>query len=234
MTIEIVSVKCGGKGPELPEEFPIRFFDNTRNEQTPCQAYQELLETSTTDQIVYLHDDVTVHDPEWLKKIAVIFGENPDCVAVGLGGATGLGNEDLYRKPFNIWNLARTGYASNQTDWEVHGGHETGICQVAVLDAFCMAVRVAWLRQIKGWPTRNLTHHCLDLWLACEAARTKRETWIVGASVTHHGGGSSTAPVYAEASWLQGGDMASDHQAPHRWLWDEYRDVLPLRLPEVQ
>jgi hypothetical protein len=55
---------------------------------------------------------------------------------------------------------------------------------------------------------------------------------MVGASCTHHGGGTSTKPEYAKAKWLAGGTMEEDHQAPHRWLYEEYRDVLPISVED--
>jgi hypothetical protein len=229
MTIEIASVLCGGPGLQTPSGL-FEEFDNRDNRLTPCQAYQQLLDRSRGDIQVLCHDDVTIHDPEWLARIESIFVGRPDCVAVGLGGATRLGSRDLGRKPWDIWQMARSGYASNQTDAEVHGERFTGDRRVAVLDAFILAVRVSWLRARNGWPVAHLTHHCLDTWLACEAARDRKEIWMTGASCTHHGGGSSTKPEYAQAKWLQGGSLESDHQSPHRWLAREYADCLPITL----
>lgn len=231
MTVEVVSVLCGGPGVR-DDMGPIRLsnaYDNRENRVSPCAAYQRLLEESRADILVLIHDDVTIHDPDWLARVLQLF-ERAETVAVGLGGARALGNRDLYRKPFNIWNLARRGYASNQTDAETHGARISGTRRVAVLDAFVMAIRTDFLRARSGWPVDHLTHHCLDLWLACEAARAMKEIWMVGVSCTHHGGGSSTAPAYAKAGWLQGQSMESDHILPHRWLWTEYRDVLPVEI----
>lgn len=229
LTHEIATVLCNGPGLKLPGDPKVTEWRNQENRITPCNAYQSLLAHSAADVLVYVHDDVTVHDPEWLFRILSLFEAHPECVAVGVGGADGLGSPDLYRKPWNIWNLARSGYCSNQTDWKTHGSQETGVKRVAVLDAFCMAVRTEWLRRRGGWPVSHLTFHCLDLWLACEAARDGKETWMVGASCTHHGGGSSTKAEYAKAGWLQGGSLESDHQEPHFFLYNEYRDVFPIR-----
>lgn len=253
MTVNVVSVLCGGPGFKAPGFDPpganpaYRVVDNRSNSRTPCQCYQDALESSKADIIVYAHDDVIVTDPDWLDRLMSIFsGERQQHnVAAGLGGATALGNRDLYRKPFNIWNMARRGYASNQVDAETHGERFTGVRQVAVLDAFLMAVRTDWLRRRitclpvtyegpkaydAGWPTSYLTHHCLDLWLACEAARDNKEIWMVGASVAHLGGRTSTLPVYKDACWLAGGTLESDHVRPHRWLYEEYRDCLPIEV----
>lgn len=235
MKVDIGSVICSGDMPELPGaeiDFWPMYLDNKNNSLSPCEAYQKLTDVMSVstkpEVIVFVHNDVTIHNPNWLQSVIITFEEHPNCVAVGLGGATGLGNKDLYRKPFNIWNMARTGYASNQTDAEVHGERFSDSRMVAVLDAFFMAVQTDFLKSVGGWPVDRLTHHCLDLWLACEARRARKETWMVGVDCTHHGGGTSTKPTYAEAKWLRGGSMEQDHIQPHIWLWDNYRDVLPL------
>lgn len=229
MIVEIATVACGGPGLELPDAHRVTVVNNTANRMTPCDAYQGLMVRTSADILIYAHDDVTVHDPDWLTRITKLF-DNPNCVAAGLGGATSLGRPDLYKRQYRIEDMARGGYASNQTDAETHGDRFTGDRRVAVLDAFVMAVRVAWLRGIGGWPVAHLSHHCLDLWLACEAARRDREVWMTGALVTHYGGGTSTKKVYADAGWLQGGSLASDHQEPHRWLAREYMDCLPIEV----
>ena len=235
MMVEVVSVLCGGNGPQqswhagdpmiqLDDE-----VDNRNNESSPTDCYAALLEASDADVLVYLHDDVTVHDSNWLNRITHLFN-NSECVCVGFGGATQLGHDDLYKVGYRLPYMARQGYVSNQTDWQTHGGLEKGDKRVAVVDAFCMAVRTSFLAGVGGWPIKHLTHHCLDLWLACEAARAGKQVWMAGVSCTHHGGGSSTKPAYQRAKWLQGGSLESDHRLPHRWLYDEYRDVLPIKV----
>ncbi len=233
MTCEIVSVICGGPGPKFPEPEPLgyRVVDNRSNMLTPCQAYQIAFEQyGQTKILIYCHDDIEIFDPDWLPKVLAVFSSHPDCVAVGLGGATSLGRESLYKHPYRISDMSRGDYASAQRDWSVHGTYFDGVRRVAVLDAFFLAVRTDFLREVGGWPVDHLSHHGIDLWLACEAARHRKETWAVGIDCMHYGGGTSTKPVYRDAKWLQGGGLVSDHEAPHRWLWQEYRDVLPIRI----
>lgn len=200
---------------------------NLDNMYSPAQCYQMMLEATTAYIFMFMHSDVVIHDDFWLPKVMGHFSDK-QVVAVGLGGATSLGNKDLYRKPYDIRNMARGGYASNQDDAEVHGERLDGYRQVAVLDAFFMAIRVGWLRNIGGWPTKHLTHHCLDLWLACEAARHHKKIMMEGCSCVHHGGARSCSEAYAKAAWLQGGTIDSDHAIPHRWIYEKYGDTLPI------
>ena len=239
MTVEVVSVLCGGPGPQqswAPDANPLieldNSFDNRDNKYQPCLAYEDLFRTaveSESEVVIYIHDDVTIHDPLWIDRVTHLFN-NPECVCVGLGGAVQLGSDDLYKTRYQLRNLARQGYVSNQTDWQTHGELEKGDRRVAVVDAFFMAVRTDFIRRCGGWPVNRLTHHCLDLWVACESARFGKEVWMSGVSCTHHGGGSSTKPTYRQAKWLQGHTLEKDHQLPHRFLYENYTDVLPIKV----
>jgi SAM-dependent methyltransferase len=258
LTCEIASVLCGGTGPKLTfnfhglaDDFSVdtktervcfidpsigsgmgnikcRWYDNRTNLVTPCAAYQALLDATEADVLVYVHDDVDIYDPNWLTRVMNIFETNPKCVAVGLGGATSLGRPSLYKRRYRIEDMARGGYASNQRDWNIHGELLVDNHRVAVLDAFFMAVRADFILSIGGWPVDHLSHHCLDLWLACQAARHEKEVWVAGIECAHFGGGSSTKPTYRSADWLQGGCMEEDHRRPHRYLHQEFIDCLPI------
>jgi GT2 family glycosyltransferase len=233
MLIDLVTVDCGGPGlviPEIDSDSVKRTrYTNDGNKHSPCRLYQHALEHTESDVIIYAHDDLTVHDSKWLDKIIYCMPSGNETVAVGLGGALGLGNSNLYRKPYNIANMARRHYMSNQTDAEVHGERYLGRRRVAVIEQFFMAIRTEWLRSIGGWP-ELLTHHCLDMWLACMAARNKKDIWMTGISCTHHGGGTSTSQKYADARWLIGGSRELDHQLPHKYIYNEFRDVLPIEI----
>ena len=233
MIYDITTVICGDSKPTWPEMTKDHartcFIYNSENLKSPCQRYQDFLMESEAEVIVYMHSDLDIHDADWSDRLLALF-ENPNCVVAGFGGATSLGHPDLYKKPYRIDNMARGGYCSNQTDAEVHGARFTGEKRVAVLDAFLMAVRREWLVKIGGWPVDHITFHGGDLWLGCMAARMNKEIHMVGVSCTHRGGGVSTKGEYRDAKWLQGGSRDSDHALPHQWLYNEFRDVLPIQV----
>lgn len=239
MTCDIFSAICGGDGPELPRvccdglclgecmQPGLRRLMNRDNAKTPCQLYQQALTSSTADILIYVHDDVEIYDPAWLQRVLNLF-ENQNCAVVGLGGAPGLGHESLYKRPYTINQLARQGYVSNQTDYDIHGGLLEGDIRVAVVEQFFMAIRRSFLLKIGGWPVEHLSHHGLDMFIACEAAKHGYDSFACGCRCLHKGGQSSTSEMYRNAKWLQGGNMIGDHQRPHRWLYDSYRQILPI------
>lgn len=244
MTYELITVLCGGPGPDLPHcgdgfrPFVTR-LDNTANLLTPAQCYQlaytdaHRLPALVPEVLILMHDDIAVYDPDWLPKVLDLFS-NPLCVVAGLGGASSLGRESLYKRPYRISDMSRGGYVSAQRDWITHGGHLSGSRRVAVVDAFFIAVRISFLDLVGGWPVDHLSHHCIDLWVCCEAARQGKEVWATGIDCHHFGGKSSTNKIYREAAWLQGKSLVSDHEIPHKWLHSAYSDVLPIRIKECQ
>lgn len=234
LTSRVITTHCGGKGLKIPNrrsltQQGVQFtrLDNRKNYYSPRYWYQQAFDLFTEDILVYTHDDLTIHDTNWHRRVMYCFDTDTSVVAVGLGGALGLGVPDLYKKPYKLDDMARQSYWSNQTDAEVHGQQTSGLLNVAVLDAFFMAVRREFLMSLGGWPM-FLTHHGLDLWLACEAKRRNKSIVMTGVSCTHHGGGTSIKQIYQDASWLQGGSLDRDHQTPHEFLYDIYRDVLPF------
>src|ERR1043166_126238 len=115
-------------------------------------AFEHLSESLRLAEPVtaFMHDDCEIHDPDWPAKVEAEFAD-PKVAVVGLGGALGLGDPDLYKTASAPRQLARRDYFSNQTDWQVHGSRETGSRNVAVVDGFFIAIRTSFLDEISGW-----------------------------------------------------------------------------------
>jgi GT2 family glycosyltransferase len=194
------------------------------------QAYHRLWEKhKDEDYLCYLHDDVSLYEPNWVERVCLEMME-PNVAIVGFGGATGIGVPDIYKQPYRIEQLIRSGYRSNQRDWRTHGLHETGECKVAVVDGFFMAVKGDFLREVGGWDWIESNFHCYDIALCLEAYRRGWEVRICGVDCEHHGGGTSTRPEYAAYCTEHATTIEEDHSRPHRWLYGRYRDLLPLRV----
>jgi GT2 family glycosyltransferase len=192
-------------------------------------ALQALYEKHKShDILVFLHDDVEVHEA-WEMRVRKEF-DDPEVVIVGLGGATGIGVDDIYKTPYDIWQLQRLSYASNQRGWDIHGKQETGSRDVAVVDGFFMAIRGEFLREINGWSWFPHRFHCYDTALCLMAARRGYKVRTIGVDVTHYGGGTSITPEYVEFCKEHGTTPEREHQEPHRWLYENFRQELPLRV----
>lgn len=195
------------------------------------QKYQAMWETSKPEHeyLAYIHDDVTIHEQSWQTRVETEFAD-PRVAIVGLGGANGLGVDDIYKTPYQLQQLQRIDYYSNQSDWEIHGKHETGSRQVATVDGFCMVIRTAFLNEIGGWTWMKTNFHNYDNAMCLMAARRGWKVRIVGVECTHHGGGTSTSAEYMEWCRKNFTTPEREHEAPHEWLYSEFRDMLPLRI----
>lgn len=210
-------------------ELPWDTYHNSPNIGV-VQAYHKLWQKHQAEDLqVYMHDDVTIHDANWLERVALELMA-PRVAIVGFGGAEGIGVPDIYKTPYQIQQLIRLDYASNQKGWEVHGLRETGEHRVAVLDGFIMAFKGSFLREVGGWGWIQSNFHCYDTAMCLEAYRRGWEVRMVGVSCEHHGGGTSTKAEYIDFCKERGTTVEEDHLAPHRWLYNEYRDMLPLRV----
>lgn len=196
----------------------------------PVGCLQVAYESSNADILALIHDDVVIHEPGWDARVLREFSD-PTIGVVGFGGATGLADDDIYRTPYRLQQLARHGYASNVDDAEVHGERFAGEKDVAVLDGFCLIVRRELLDKMGGWPTQHLKFHMYDAALACYAKRFGYRTRLVGVRCHHHGGQTSCRTEYHE--WLKREFNTTDaevHRVAHEWIASEFRDVLPIRV----
>lgn len=178
--------------------------------------------------LAYIHSDVTVHDSDWLPRCLKEF-DAPDVGVVGWGGARQLGSDDLYLTPYRQDQLARFGYMSNTTDAEAHGERFEGETDVATLDGFCLIVRRDLLDRMGGWPEDKIKFHNYDNGLCCYAHRLGYRVRLVGVSCTHSGGGHSVKGDWAARCVEDYGMTDLEiHRESHVWMYEEFRDVLPI------
>ena len=195
------------------------------------------------DLIACLHDDLAIHDVDWVGRVCRYFADHPAMGLAGFGGAIALGDPDLYQKDYDPFALARRGFRSNLTDAEAHGLRRLYPERVACLDGFSQIGRRAfWAGEARGGPRPNtgvppwtvladlgMVHHGYDGALGCLAARQGWETWYLPIACTHYGGRTAVGDVgyQAWANQTHGGDHAIWRNA-HRLWYDAFRDVLPL------
>jgi hypothetical protein len=205
------------------------------------------LEQTDADIIACLHDDLEIKDPHWLARTGRHFDRTKDCGLAGFGGAIGLGDADLYKVPYSPHQLARSGFRSNMHDAEVHGVRSLLAEPVACLDGFSQIGRRAFFEGAtyphtaideggrRPWTlleNLGVVHHAYDGMLGCLAARYGWSTWYLPIACQHYGGRTAVGDR-GYSNWaagkVEGGDAAFWDQA-HRIWYDNFRDVLPLRV----
>lgn len=202
------------------------------------------------DVIACLHDDFRIDAPGWDEKVLRHFERHPPCGLLGFGGAIGLGDADLYEKPYNPMQLARIGFRSNLDDAEAHGLRSMLPEKVACLDGFSQVGRkefwdgyqytAASRTRYKGVTDRPWTvlrelgfvHHFYDGALGALAKRYNWDTWYLPLR-GHHFGGRTAVGDQGYATWAQSQTPGGDHgfwEAAHRLGYDHFRNELPIRV----
>lgn len=204
------------------------------------------------DVIACLHDDFVIMEDGWDTKVIRHFERYPACGLAGFGGAIGLGDSDLYQKPYEPIQLARQGFRSNLLDAEAHGLRSLLPEPVACLDGFSQIGRrefwegrhrtqhppysdEARLIPLRPWTVLEdlgIVHHFYDGALACLAKRYGWETWYIPLR-GHHRGGQTAVGDPGYQAWakeqIPGGDHGFWEQA-HKAAYQAFTDVLPIRV----
>lgn len=184
-------------------------------------AYQHALERTYGDVIGYVHDDLICHDPLWETRVRTEF-KSPDVSIVGFAGGTGHGHAMMYKLPFTPSSMGRVGFCSNLRNAEIHGARFAGEQDGLILDGMALFIRRRFLEEIGGWPVNTpISYFMYTEWLCCMARRHKQRIRIVGVDCEHLGGKSTGLNP----------NLNPDFVGEHRWIYEEFRDVLPGRLP---
>jgi len=185
------------------------------------------------DLIACLHDDLLIEDPDWQAKVIHHFTQYTACILAGFGGAKGLGRDDIYKAPYDPYQLARIDFISNMRDAEAHGRRVTVAEQVACLDGFSQIGRAKFMLDSFSWlESRGFRHHMYDGVLGALAARAGGEAWMLPIKCHHYGGQTAVGdPGYTAWAKTQHPDGdAGFWQESHALAYQALRDILPLRV----
>lgn len=188
-----------------------------------------------SDYVAFAHDDLDILRAGWDLEVMNFFRDHPECGMVGFGGARELGDSLLYKRPYQLQQLARHDFFSNLIDWETHGQRLLDPMRVAVLDGFFQAFPLSTYREMGGWEgalKAGLSFHMYDIWAACMMARLQKEVWALPIQCQHYGGRTSISDEYRE--WLTGQGVKDDsviHTKAHEIIYSHFRPELPIQVP---
>jgi len=201
------------------------------------------------DIIACLHDDLEIREDDWDVMVERSFARHPDVGLVGFGGAVGLGHPQIYELPYDPMQLARIGFRSNLVHAEAHGIRSLTPEPVVCLDGFSQIGRREFWQgctradaenghhriRVRPWQyleDLGFVHHFYDSALGCIARRMGWDVHYLPVRCHHYGGQTAVGDQGYQrwaAEQTDGGDRGFWEQA-HRIGYDEFRDVLPLRL----
>jgi len=198
------------------------------------QKVQNFYLHTNADVIAYFHSDLLIHEWAWDDRVLKEF-EDPNVALVSFFGAKELGRSNIYVDPYDFRQLARGGCYSNMRDWFNHGQRCTGSMDVAMIDSFSLIVRRSFLDEIGGWPDPEEfpNSHGSDMYMCMMAARHRKRVRLVGIDCTHGSGGVRGDGSFDYAAWAANTKWGSDagmHQWWHKYLYEEFRDVLPIKV----
>ena len=187
--------------------------------------------------IACLHDDLAFHTPDfpeerWVERVTRAFQDDPQLLLAGFGGATGLGEDWIYERPFDPMSLVRKDFVSNMDEAEAHGLRVTETTEVSCLDGFSLIGRaefmLAGFHLFKGL---GIIHHAYDSGFGALARRWGGKVKMIPVRC-HHAGGRTAVGQSEYAEWaekMRGGDKTIWLHAHHA-IWHEFRDTLPIRV----
>jgi GT2 family glycosyltransferase len=187
------------------------------------------VEAADDHVLVYIHDDVDILEPRWDERVRNRFLAQPDIGLAGFACALGLGEDAIYKAPYELRHVGRHTFGSNMVGATIHGFVTTEDREAASPDGFSMIIRRSLLDKIGGWSWFPFLHHVYDYAIACQARRHGYRCWLIPVHVNHHGGKTACGPIHQETAKKYGGDTQV-HADAHRWLYDNFRDVLPFKV----
>lgn len=191
-------------------------------------ALQECYESTTQEILGFLHDDVIIHEKNWDSRVLKEF-QDESVGLVSFTGARAHCRPELYLVPYYLPNLARQDFFSNMRDAEKHGARFTGERDSAVADGCTCFVRRGildhWIHgKESGFPRGVPVAYFMWMEnLCCEVRRQGFRIRMVGVDFEHLGGRTSAMH----------GVVNSDYEAEHRYFFENNRDCIPFRVPDV-
>lgn len=181
------------------------------------------------DLLVYTHDDLFIMGKGWETAVTRVFDADPRCALAGFSGAPGLGLDELYHTPYRMEQMIRLGFMSNLPSAEAHGVRCLEPKRISLTDGCSMIMRRSFLDSVNGWSWWPFVDHNYEVGVACEVARARLHAWYIPVVHDHLSGWTANNAEGVRMFSAHGGQVALQHESA-RYLYDHYRDVLPLRV----
>jgi len=174
-------------------------------------ALLQVLDMAASDIILWMHNDVLIHEQRWDTRILIHFNVDPMLGIAGFFGAPGVAE-----------NGGRIGSMGNMlgkvwgTPQEAHGQRMTSIYPAAVFDSLAIIIRRSIFQNLPIDHDDVPPHHWNDRILPLLFIQHGYHAATIGIAFDHHGGVSSLGSKYLELAerWSR------EHNLPMINDWD--------------
>lgn len=194
--LEIIIIDNGSDTPlryQQPEStlnHRYRYIKNKKNIGA-FPALQQGFDVANGDLIVFLHNDVLIHEYAWDERVQSVFDNDEDVALAGFFGSRAI---DLYgAKIDTISNMKGLELGD---DWSKHSSYFTGEAEVISLDSLSMIFRTEYLDKIKMDDLPP--HHWFDRIIAMRYHDTGYKVMVIGIAFDHSSVGKSTYTVHRD------------------------------------
>lgn len=115
-----------------------------------CQGYNQAMRNSNAKYKIYLHQDVNIVNPDFLRQILSLFRKYPNLGALGVLGAKRLPPNGIWWEAFQTYGMVYFFNELIECGGEISGDYE----KVQVIDGMIMITQydLPWREDIlKGW-----------------------------------------------------------------------------------
>jgi GT2 family glycosyltransferase len=154
------------------------------------RAFNQGADSTDSDMLVFMHNDVFLHLPEWPKVLRSLFSEMKDAGVVGLYGAKRIRRDGSFMG--RSIEHAKAGGSSLREP----------CTEVAVLDGLFMAMTRTAYRAVGGFD-EEYSVHFYDKDISMRAKKAGYRNYVLNIPFTHRGAGTRSSVNAAEDNRLR-------------------------------
>ena len=208
---------------------------NPQNVGLP-KALNQALQISNADYVFNTHSDIEMFEQDWdLKTIQAIEEANKiQTVGVaGYFGAMGIGRWDIYKNPYEMYQLVRTNpVAGNRCKLDPaihhHMQFNSNWQKCAVLDGFSLIVKNDGV--LKFWS--ESVHHMYDNDICLASYNLGMQVITINMDVIHYGGRTDVGEDWASPFGKTKQEIHSEAHLPfyNKWAPNKQNITLPFNV----
>ncbi len=204
-------------------------------------SFKQGFEESDTNIIGFIHNDVLLHEPNWVRRVEEAFESTPKLGLAGIFGAVGVGdNGGRVRSQSNILGQEWGACECHPVAWQHHSEHLTGVSPATILDGvgmFFSREAANSLMETDMFADWRAPHHFYDRIMPLKLIDKGFKIATIGLGFDHWSGATANSSEKYTATgieWLKSQGLGDDTQGvdaqiyaiAEKQFFDEFRHRL--------